>query len=105
MTPEESDTLHRTLSRMPRPGKALTRREIAVLQQVARGLSNEAIGRELFYAPGTVKVMMLRIFRKLEASNRAAAVDRGWRLGYLSAEPYAGAALHRRPRPGGPPSV
>jgi DNA-binding NarL/FixJ family response regulator len=74
------------LPRMPRPGKALTRREIAVLELVAYGLTNDQIASKLGYAPGTVSTMIQRILRKLEAPGRAAAVDRGWRLGYLGKE-------------------
>jgi DNA-binding NarL/FixJ family response regulator len=82
VTPETLARM-KTLNRMPSPGKALTRRELAVLRLVALGMSNEQVGAELHYTAGTVKTMMLRILRKLEAPNRAAAVDRGWRLGYL----------------------
>lgn len=82
MTPEKLAVIE-TLNRMPSPGKSLTRRELAVLRLVALGMSNEQVAAELFYSTGTVKTMVLRILRKLEAPNRAAAVDRGWRLGYL----------------------
>lgn len=71
------------LSRMPSPGKALTNKELAVLELVAAGLTNDQIGHRLEYAPGTVSTMIQRILRKLSAPSRAAAVDRGWRLGYL----------------------
>jgi DNA-binding NarL/FixJ family response regulator len=74
------------LPRMPSPGKALTRREIVVLEQVAAGLTNDQICRQLGYAPGTVSTMVQRILRKLDAPSRAAAVDRGWREGYLGKE-------------------
>lgn len=71
------------LSRMPSPGKTLTQREQAVLRLVAEGLTNEQICRKLDYAPGTVSTMLQRIRRKLDAPSRAAAVDQGWRRGYL----------------------
>lgn len=74
------------LSRMPSPGKALTRREIQVLHLVAEGLTNEQIARRRGYAPGTVATMLQRIRIKLEAPSRAAAVHQGWRNGYLGAE-------------------
>lgn len=74
------------LSRMPAPGKPLTTRELAVLMLVARGLSNAQVAAQLFYAEDTVKTMVHRILRKLDAPNRAAAVDKGWRLGYLRAD-------------------
>jgi DNA-binding NarL/FixJ family response regulator len=70
-------------SRLPSPGKRLTPREVSVLRQVAKGLTNDAVSRRLGYAPGTVSTMVMRIYRKLEVTNRAAAVDQGWRRGYL----------------------
>lgn len=63
--------------------RPLTRRETAVLELVAQGLSNEDIGARQYYTAATVKTMVTRILRKLDVPNRAAAVDRGWRLGYL----------------------
>jgi len=74
------------LPRMPSPGKALTAREVRVLVLVAEGLTNEQICRRLDYQPGTVSTMLQRIRIKLDAPSRAAAVDRGWRLGYLGRE-------------------
>jgi DNA-binding NarL/FixJ family response regulator len=71
------------LSRMPSPGRPLTWRERRVLAEIALGLTNDQIARQLGYAPGTVSTMIQRILRKLDAPSRAAAVDRGWRLGYL----------------------
>jgi DNA-binding NarL/FixJ family response regulator len=73
----------RALPRLPAPGRPLTNKELAVLELVAQGLTNDEIGELLFYTGDTVKTMLGRILRKLGASNRAAAVDRGWRLGYL----------------------
>lgn len=71
------------LPRMPSPGARLTRRQLQVLVLVAEGLTNEQIGRRLGCAPGTVSTQMRRVLAKLEAPSRAAAVDQGWRLGYL----------------------
>jgi DNA-binding NarL/FixJ family response regulator len=69
--------------RMPRAGKALTRGEVVVLQLLAEGLTNEQIARKLGRVPGTVSTKVQRILRKLDVPSRAAAVDRGWRRGYL----------------------
>jgi DNA-binding NarL/FixJ family response regulator len=59
-----------------------TPREAEVLRLVARGLSNAAIGRELFIAEATVKTHLLRCFAKLGVDDRTAAVtvarERGW---------------------------
>ncbi|MGE9347876.1 response regulator [Isoptericola variabilis] len=60
----------------------LTAREAEVLGLVARGLSNAAVGRELFIAEATVKTHLLRAFAKLGVDDRTAAVtvarERGW---------------------------
>jgi DNA-binding NarL/FixJ family response regulator len=52
----------------------LTRREISVLQALARGLSNKAIGQEFWVTEQTVKFHLGNIYRKLGVANRTAAV-------------------------------
>ena len=52
----------------------LTTREIGILEALARGLSNQAIGKELFVAEQTVKFHLTNIYRKLSAANRTEAV-------------------------------
>lgn len=52
----------------------LTPRETEVLAGVARGLSNAAIGRELFITEATVKTHLLRAFAKLGVDDRTRAV-------------------------------
>ena len=51
-----------------------TPRELEVLAQVARGLSNVDIGRELHISEATVKTHLVRVFDKLGVSDRTAAV-------------------------------
>jgi DNA-binding NarL/FixJ family response regulator len=51
----------------------LTERETAILKALARGLSNDAIGKELWVAPQTVKFHLTNIYRKLGVSNRTEA--------------------------------
>ncbi|MFI0371471.1 response regulator [Actinomadura sp. 1N219] len=70
------------VARMRRPAPVtLTAREIDVLDAVADGLSNADIGRRLVIAEATVKTHLLRIFAKLDVSDRTHAVvvalDRG----------------------------
>ncbi|MEO3826740.1 response regulator transcription factor [Actinomadura sp. B10D3] len=70
------------VARMRRPEPAaLTAREIDVLRAVADGLSNAEIGRRLVIAEATVKTHLLRVFAKLDVSDRTRAVvvamDRG----------------------------
>jgi DNA-binding CsgD family transcriptional regulator len=54
----------------------LTRREIEVLEMIASGATNVAIGEALFITEVTVKSHVQHILRKLRASNRAEAVAR-----------------------------
>jgi len=51
----------------------LTDRETAILQAVARGLTNQAIGREFWVSEQTVKFHLRNIFRKLEVRSRTEA--------------------------------
>jgi LuxR family transcriptional regulator, maltose regulon positive regulatory protein len=59
----------------------LTKRELAVLQLVAEGLSNPDIGRRLVISTHTVHRHVSNIMRKLAAGSRAAAVARAAQLG------------------------
>ncbi|QZN87336.1 response regulator transcription factor [Cellulomonas sp. C5510] len=63
----------------------LTARELEVLGRVAQGLSNAAIGRELFIAEATVKTHLLRAFGKLGVDDRTAAVTVAMQRGLLPA--------------------
>lgn len=63
----------------------LTPRELEVLAGVARGLSNAAVGRELFIAEATVKTHLLRAFGKLGVDDRTAAVTVAMQRGLLPA--------------------
>lgn len=70
----------------------LSERELQVLSCVARGLPNEAIGRELFISADTVKTHCTRLYRKLDAVDRAHAVAIGYQRGILTLPTLAGAA-------------
>jgi DNA-binding NarL/FixJ family response regulator len=54
-------------------GEPLTERELSVLRGAARGLSNKAIGSELWLSPYTVKSHLHRIYAKLDVANRTEA--------------------------------
>jgi len=62
----------------------LTLRELEILQLVAKGLSNPAIGRKLWVTEQTVKFHVSNTLRKLSVANRAGAVQRAYELGLLS---------------------
>ena len=57
----------------PARGTGLTDRELAILSGVARGLSNQAIGKELWVTEQTVKFHLTNIYRKLGVANRTEA--------------------------------
>ena len=70
---------------LERPNRVagLTEREVQVLLGMADGKSNAEIGRDLYLSEDTVKTHARRLFRKLEASDRAQAVAVGFRLGLV----------------------
>jgi DNA-binding NarL/FixJ family response regulator len=61
----------------------LTERETAILSALARGLSNEAIGKELFIAEQTVKFHLTNTYRKLRVSNRTEAARLAYQHGLV----------------------
>jgi DNA-binding NarL/FixJ family response regulator len=66
----------------------LTERELVIVRAVARGLSNEAIAKELWVAEQTVKFHLTNIYRKLDVSNRTEAARYAFEQGLV--EPGAG---------------
>jgi DNA-binding NarL/FixJ family response regulator len=74
---------------LPDPGESaaraagLTERETAILAALARGLSNEAIGKELWVAEQTVKFHLTNIYRKLGVSNRTEAARLAYQNGLV----------------------
>jgi DNA-binding NarL/FixJ family response regulator len=68
----------------PAAAIALSLRELNVLNQVARGLSNKQIARKLGISDKTVRNHLSRIFRKLDAGNRTQAVMNAMRVGLLT---------------------
>lgn len=61
----------------------LTQRETDVLRHVARGASNADVGRALHIGEATVKSHLLRVFEKLQVSDRTAAVTVAMARGIL----------------------
>jgi NarL family two-component system response regulator LiaR len=59
----------------------ITRRELEILELVARGMSNREIGETLFVSENTVKTHCSRAFDKLGARRRTEAVQRSRELG------------------------
>ncbi|MEO8201122.1 MAG: response regulator transcription factor [Gemmatimonadota bacterium] len=65
------------------PRTELTERELEVLTQMAKGLSNREIGVALGRTEGTIKVHVLHILQKLEAADRTQAVTIGLQRGII----------------------
>lgn len=72
------DTRGRPTVRQP-----LSRREYQVLQLIADGMENQAIGKALFVSVETVRTHVKSILRKLHARDRAHAVAVAFRIGAL----------------------
>ena len=68
----------------PPAGPGLSPREQEVLDLVATGATNREIASRLHLSPHTVKEHTSSLYRKLEARNRADAVQRAQRLGLLA---------------------
>jgi two-component system response regulator DevR len=63
----------------------MTKRELEILAAVARGLSNRAVGKELFLSDQTVKFHLHNIYGKLSVANRTEAAAAARRVGLLDA--------------------
>jgi two-component system, NarL family, response regulator LiaR len=61
----------------------ITRRELEILELIARGLSNREIAEELSVSESTVKTHSSRVFDKLGARRRTQAVQLGKEFGLL----------------------
>ena len=77
------------LSQLSRPKdissvEALTSREMDVLELVAKGFTNKAIGVQLGISDRTVQGHLAHIFGKLQAGSRTEAVMRAVSLGWIS---------------------
>jgi DNA-binding CsgD family transcriptional regulator len=61
----------------------ITRRELEILQLIARGMSNREIAEKLYVSENTVKTHSSRVFDKLGAKRRTQAVQLGKEFGLL----------------------
>lgn len=66
----------------------LTERELAILKAVARGLSNQQIGKELWVTEQTVKFHLTNIYRKLGVANRTEAARYAYQNGLVESPVY-----------------
>jgi DNA-binding NarL/FixJ family response regulator len=65
-------------------GDPLTPRELEVLQLLAEGMTNAAIGDRLGVSARTVKTHVQNLLAKLDTPDRTGAVAQGFRLGLIS---------------------
>ncbi len=65
------------------PMPLLSEREREVLELIAAGSTNREIAQRLYLSPHTVKEHTSALYRKLNARNRAEAVQRAQRIGLL----------------------
>ncbi|MFI7498454.1 response regulator [Streptomyces sp. NPDC049687] len=78
-----SEVVGELVAQAPSPERELSGREVEVVRLLAEGLSNRAIAEALFLSEATVKTHLVRVYRKLGADNRAAAVSEAVRRGLL----------------------
>lgn len=61
----------------------ITKRELEILELIARGMSNREIAEKLFVSENTVKTHSSRLFDKLSAKRRTQAVQIGKEIGLI----------------------
>lgn len=61
----------------------ITKRELEILELMARGMSNREIAEKLFVSENTVKTHSTRLFDKLSAKRRTQAVQIGKEMGLI----------------------
>jgi DNA-binding CsgD family transcriptional regulator len=77
------DELDATEDARPHPVASLTPREIEVLVLAADGHSGPELAQALVLSPATVSTHFKNIYKKLDVTNRAAAVAKAMRLGLI----------------------
>jgi DNA-binding NarL/FixJ family response regulator len=76
----------------------LTPREFAMLTALAKGMTNDAIGKHLTVAPQTVKFHLTNVYRKLGVGNRTEAALYAYQHGLVeSPHPGVDREAHGRP--------
>ncbi len=76
--------LNKPSSKLPPTEEPLTEREVEVLQQVARGLSNQDIAEKLVVSERTVRTHISNILGKLHLANRTQAALYALRQGLVN---------------------
>lgn len=63
---------------------SLSRREIEVLELMAKGLSNKEIADELFVSLNTIKTHSSKLFEKLDVKRRTQAIEKAKKSGIIA---------------------
>jgi len=71
------------LTGLPKPGRALTEREVQIVGQLAKGYRRAEIAEKLYISLNTLKSQLRSIYRKLEISTASDAVVGAQRLGLI----------------------
>jgi len=79
------NTLRRK-STQPQPQKALSTREMEILELLGEGLLKKEIADRLQITPPSVATYVRRIYEKLEVQNAASAINKAYRSGILSSD-------------------
>lgn len=78
-----SDSITRELAQQSASTVQLTARQMAILQQMHRGLNTSDIATALKLSPNTIKTHTRLMYGKLNASNRTECLNRALSLGLL----------------------
>lgn len=70
---------------LPKDSHPFSKREVEILQMLAKGFSNKEIAQQLLLSEHTVKTHVANIFAKLEVNNRAEAVLQAVKRGIIEA--------------------
>lgn len=70
---------------LPKDSHPFSKREVEILQMLAKGFSNKEIAQHLLLSEHTVKTHVANIFAKLEVNNRAEAVLQAVKRGIIEA--------------------
>jgi DNA-binding NarL/FixJ family response regulator len=84
LSPEAVKSLIQNRPKLTPTGQLLTEREMSVLTLLARGMTNQDIGRELSISVSTVKAYAAKIYRKLGVNTRAEAIAKSVNLQLIS---------------------
>jgi DNA-binding CsgD family transcriptional regulator len=62
----------------------MSKRELEVLQLMAKGMSNQEIAEQLFVSLNTIKTHSSKVFEKLDVKRRTQAVEKAKRLSIIA---------------------